>query len=220
MSDFDLVIFDCDGVLVDSERIANEIFAQIIFEECGLKFTQQQMFDTFVGRSMTQCMAIINQEFDCNLPANLAHRYDNDINNALQESVVAVNGIEQALQEIGIPYCVASSGSYEKMNITLKKSGLLPHFSGKLHSASEVARGKPHPDIYLYAARNMGFDDPSRCLVIEDSPTGVTGGVAAGMVVFGYAELMKEQKLQDAGAHFTFKDMGKLASYITDYKRR
>ncbi|MFT5445917.1 MAG: HAD superfamily hydrolase (TIGR01509 family) [Gammaproteobacteria bacterium] len=218
MAGFELVIFDCDGVLVDSERIANEVFAKILHEECGLSLSLQDMFDTFVGRSAAQCMEIIEQMYGREPPARLAQRYESEINAALRESVVAVEGVEQALAEIDLPCCVASSGSYAKMRTTLGKANLLERMEGKLFSTSDVTRGKPFADIYLHAASEMGCTDPRRCLVIEDSPVGVSGGVAAGMVVFGFAQLMREQLLIDAGAHRIFKNMENLVGEITAWK--
>ncbi len=103
------------------------------------------------------------------------------------------------------------------MNTTLGKTNLLPLFEGKLHSTSDVDRGKPYPDIYLHAAASMGVSDPGRCLVIEDSPLGVRGGVAAGMTVFGYCELMDESKLISAGAHRTFNNMAQLPDEIKKF---
>ncbi len=220
MNSFDLIIFDCDGVLVDSERIANQVFAKILKEECGLSYSLTDMFEMFVGRSMQQCMNIIEQQMGTTPPAGLETRYHQDINDVLAASVTAVQGIEQALAEISIPYCVASSGSHDKMRLTLGKTQLLKHFEGKLHSSSDVKRGKPYPDIYLHAAQNMGCRNPSRCLVIEDSPPGIEGGVAAGMVVFGFAELMDEQRLIQAGAHHTFSDMRRLTSEIFNYNHK
>jgi len=220
LNSFDLIIFDCDGVLVDSERVANQVLARILKEECGLSYSLAEMFETFVGRSMQQCMEIIEQQMGTTPPAGLKTRFKQDINNVLAASVTAVQGIEQALAEISIPYCVASSGSHHKMRLTLGKTQLLKHFEGKLHSSSDVKRGKPFPDIYLHAAQNMGYKDPSRCLVIEDSPPGIQGGVAAGMVVFGFAELMDEQRLIQAGAHHTFTDMRRLTDEISHYTHK
>ena len=102
--------------------------------------------------------------------------------------------------------------------MTLGCANLLGLMAGKLHSTADVARGKPLPEIYLHAARSMGVSDPSRCLVIEDSPIDVAGGVAAGMVVFGYAKLMPVQKLLKAGAHRTFTQMTNLASEIRAFE--
>ncbi len=215
--DFDLIIFDCDGVLVDSERIANTVFARVLEEECGLRFTLEQMFDRFVGRSQAQCLQIVEDLTGEVSPPGLWHRYKQEINLELANSVVAVNGIETVLQNIDIPYCVASSGSHDKMKTTLGKTGLAKYFNDNIFSSSEVAQGKPHPDIYLYAAESMGVLEPAHCLVIEDSPSGVKGAVAAGMTVFGYAELMKADKLLDAGAQLTFDRMGNLFSEIHGY---
>ena len=214
---FDLVIFDCDGVLVDSERVANEVFARALREVCGIEFTLEQMFDNFVGRSKAQCLARIEALLGRPPPDELERRYREDIDAALAATVEPVPGIERVLRELSLPSCVASSGSHEKMRLTLGKCGLYDHFAGKIFSTSEVARGKPHPDIYLHAAEVMGGFAPSRCLVIEDSPTGVTGAVAAGMTVFGYAELMPRSKLERAGAHRIFDDMNDLTTLIASH---
>ncbi len=213
----DLIIFDCYGVLVESERIANEVFAKVLEEECGLQFSLEQMFDRFVGRSQAPCLQIVEDLTGKPPPTGLADRYKREINLALENKVEAVAGIESVLQDIDLPYCVASSGSHDKMKTTLGKAGLAKYFNANIFSSSEVAQGKPHPDIYLYAAESMGVAEPARCLVIEDSPVGVRGAVAAGMTVFGYAELMKADKLRAAGAHLTFDKMGNLFSKIHGY---
>ena len=110
-------------------------------------------------------------------------------------------------------YCVASSGSHEKMQTTLGITGLLPRFQGKIYSVTEVARGKPFPDVFLYAAAKTGAI-PSECAVVEDTPTGVAAGVAAGMTVYGYCALTPQHRLQEAGAHYTFDSMSKLAQLL------
>jgi HAD superfamily hydrolase (TIGR01509 family) len=211
---FDLIIFDCDGVLVDSERVANEVFARVLEEVCGLRFTPDDMFDTFVGHSRAQCLRKIEAMIGEPPPPELDLRYQRDINDALEQAVQAIDGIETVLQTIPLPYCVASSGSHEKMRMTLGKTGLLGYVEGKLFSTSDIERGKPHPDIYLHAARSMGVDDPARCIVVEDSPIGVTGAVAAGMHVYGFAELMPAHRLREAGAHRVFTRMQDLPTLI------
>jgi len=212
---FDLIIFDCDGVLVDSERVANEVFARVLDEVCGLKFTLDDMFDTFVGHSRAQCLQKIEAMIGEPPPPELDLRYQRDIDNALKQTVQAIDGIETVLQTLKLPYCVASSGSHDKMKMTLGKTNLMQYVEGNIFSTSDVERGKPHPDIYLHAARTMGFDDPLRCAVIEDSPIGVTGAVAAGMRVFGFAELMPAKRLHEAGAHHVFSRMQDLPDLIT-----
>jgi HAD superfamily hydrolase (TIGR01509 family) len=214
---FELVIFDCDGVLVNSEKVANEVFAEVLLQVCGLKFTLDDMLDTFVGHSRAQCFDKIEAILGEPPPPELDQRYQDDINRALKDSVVAIEGIESVLRSLAIPYCVASSGSHDKMRLTLGKTGLIDLFEGNIFSTSEVERGKPHPDIYLHAAASMGEHQPERCLVIEDSPLGVTGAVAAGMNVFGFAELMPAHKLKASGAQLIFEHMHDLPDLIANH---
>lgn len=217
MRNFDLIIFDCDGVLVDSERIANEVFAEILNRECGLSLTLTDMFNIFVGNSSQQCMNILREMLGREPPAGLEDHYKNEINSALGARVTAVEGIEFVLQSLTVPFCVASSGSHEKMGTTLGKTGLLAHFKGSVFSTSDVARGKPFPDVFLHAAKEMGVADVRKCLVIEDSPLGVAGAAAAGMTVFGFSALMDEKKLLLAGAHHVFSRMADLPREIANY---
>ena len=126
MSDcFELVIFDCDGVLVNSEKVANEVFADVLLQVCGLEFTLEDMFDNFVGHSRLQCLQKIEAILGEPPPAELDQRYQEDINLALKDSVAAIEGIESVLTDLALPYCVASSGSHDKMKLTLGKTGLM-----------------------------------------------------------------------------------------------
>ena len=215
---FDLIIFDCDGVLVDSERVANEVFARVLEEVCGLEFTLEDMFDTFVGHSRLQCLEKIGAILGEPPPEELDRRYQEDINLALEASVEAIRGIDTVLEQLALPSCVASSGSHKKMRMTLGKTGLLDYFEGRIFSTSEVERGKPHPDIYLHAAARMGVTDPLRCLVVEDSPIGVSGAVAANMTVFGFSELMPANRLHASGAHRVFEKMSDLPELIANHR--
>lgn len=217
MNEFELIIFDCDGVLVDSERISNEVFAGILNEECGLSLSLADMFQIFVGHSSRQCMDILKSMLGKEPPERIEARYRHEIDLALGAKVTAVRGVETVLENSTIPFCVASSGSHEKMQMTLGKTGLLKYFKGVRFSVSDVKQGKPFPDVYLHAAEMMGVSDPRKCLVVEDSPLGVKGGVSAGMTVFGYAELMSAEKLVSAGAHRVFHDMSTLHREIKDY---
>ena len=218
MNDFELIIFDCDGVLVDSERIANGVFSKILNEEYGLSLSLSDTVELFLGRSCSQCMEIVKAKLGCEPSETLEKRYQLEINTALVNDVVAVKGIEEALEKISVPYCVASSGSYEKMHATLGKTKLISRFEDKLFSTSDVKNGKPSPDIYLYAAKIMGGIPANRCLVIEDSPLGIRGAVAAGMVAFGYSSLVKKERLIKAGAHHLFDDMSNLVHEILSYE--
>jgi HAD superfamily hydrolase (TIGR01509 family) len=210
---FALVIFDCDGVLVDSEPITNRIFAQML-NEFGIAISLEDMFERFVGRSMAQCLEIVTKMLGRPVPPHFVEEYHTRSASALRSELKAVPDIETVLAAMRMPYCVASSGSHEKMQITLGVTGLLPQFSGKMYSVTEVAQSKPFPDVFLYAARQQGVA-PAQCAVIEDTPTGVRAGVAAGMTVFGYCALTPKQRLIEAGAHHTFERMRDLPSMIS-----
>ena len=208
-----LVIFDCDGVLVDSEHISSRVLATMV-RELGLEVSTQQALETFVGRSMAQCCEMIAARLGRALPAGFESEYQTRAHAALASEVTAVAGVESALDALQIPYCVASNGNLEKMTTTLRASGLLAHFEGRLFSIADVARGKPAPDLFLHAARAFGVA-PSACAVIEDSQPGVVAGVAAAMTVFGYCAFTPAQRLIDAGAHCTFERMADLPRLLS-----
>lgn len=212
MPRFNLVIFDCDGVLVDSERITNRVFADML-NEIGLPVTIEDMFEQFVGKSMGQCLELMTSLLGAQPPEDFVDNFKRRTTSALLAQLAAVPGIESALDQIRLPYCVASSGDHDKMRTTLGITQLLPRFDGRLYSVTEVARAKPHPDVFLYAAEKQAVA-PSACVVIEDTPTGVKAGVAAGMTVYGYAALTPASRLLEAGAHLTFTDMACLPSLI------
>jgi HAD superfamily hydrolase (TIGR01509 family) len=195
---FDLVIFDCDGVLVDSELIANRIFAALL-NELGASVTLDTMFERFVGHSMADCLVIVEELLGRVPPADLVTTLRARTNAALAVELRAVDGVAAVLDSLAVPYCVASSGDHDKMRTTLGLTGLLPRFEGRLFSATEVARGKPAPDVFLYAAQRMGCA-PARAAVVEDTPIGVQGAIAAGMTVFGYAGHTPAERLRHAGA--------------------
>ncbi len=210
---FGLVIFDCDGVLVDSELITNRVFAQML-NELGLALSLEDMFERFVGRSMPQCLQIISQLLGREVPQRFVEEYQKRSETALRAELKAVADIETVLAALRIPFCVASSGTHEKMQTTLGITGLLPQFRGKMYSVTEVARSKPFPDVFLHAARLQGVPPPD-CAVVEDTPTGVKAGVAAGMTVFGYCALTPKHRLIDAGAHHTFERMRDLTGLLS-----
>ncbi len=205
---------------MDSERITTNVFSKILQEECGLIINTEKLLETFMGQSSEKCLSIIEDMLGYPPPSDLAINYQSAIRNALQESVTSIHGIEKVLTEINIPYCVASGGSHEKMKITLGKTDLLKYFEGRIFSTSDVSRAKPNPDIFLHAAKIMSNTNPKDCLVVEDSPLGVHAGVAAGMTVFAYSDLIEKQKLYDAGAHHVFFDMSDLTDEITSYEHK
>ncbi len=210
---FGLVIFDCDGVLVDSELITNRVFASML-NQLGLALSLEDMFERFVGRSMPQCLEVITELLGRPVPHQFVEEYQTRSAAALRAELKAVPDIGTVLAAIRMPYCVASSGTHEKMQTTLGITGLLPQFRGKMYSVTEVAQSKPFPDVFLHAARQQGVL-PGDCAVIEDTPTGVRAGVAAGMTVFGYCALTPKQRLIEAGAHHTFERMRDLPGLIS-----
>ena len=214
----DLVIFDCDGVLVDSEPIANETFATML-AGLGLQLTQAEMFEHFVGYSMTHCLRVVEQMLGRAPPSNFLEELQSRTYAAFRERLQPIDGIHYALDHLGVPFCVASSGDHDKMKTTLGITGLLPRFEGRLFSVTQVARGKPAPDIYLFAAERCGVR-PDRCVVVEDTPPGVRGAVAAGMTVFGYCAHTPMDKLVAAGAHHLVSDMRDVPDLVAELSPR
>jgi HAD superfamily hydrolase (TIGR01509 family) len=212
MRRLELVIFDCDGVLVDSELITNRVFAALL-AQLGLPVTLEFMFENFVGRSMQHCWDEVAAMLGREVPAHVRHEFQLRTTAALEAEVQAVQGIEAVLDSLQVPYCVASSGSHAKMATTLGATGLVARFADRIFSAADVARGKPAPDIFLHAASRCGVQ-PRDCAVIEDSPVGVVAGVAAGMTVYGYCARTLERRLLEAGAHYTFNNMAKLPALL------
>lgn len=209
---FDLVIFDCDGVVVDSERLTHHVFGAFI-RSLGAALTEAEMQDQFLGRSLQDCLAIVEKLTGRRAPAGALDGYRAERDRVLRESVTPVEGIREVLDNLAIPYCIASSGDHDKMRATLGATGLLPLFAGRLFSVTEVAQAKPAPDVFLYAARKMGAA-PERTVVIEDSVNGVTAGRAAGMTVYGFAGLFQPERLAAAGAHATFTRMSELPGLL------
>ena len=205
MNRFDLVIFDCDGVLVDSERITNQIFCTML-NEIGLAVTLDDMFERFVGHSMQQCIEIITELHGAPPPDSFVPQLRLRATVALKEYIQPIPGVAEALKALSIPYCVASSGEHQKIRLTLGATGLLGHFEGKIFSVADVQRPKPAPDVFLFAAERLGVY-PSRCAVVEDTPTGVRAAVAAGMYVFGFSANTPEHRLKEAGAHEVLSEM-------------
>lgn len=220
-SQFALVIFDCDGVLVDSEPILNRIFAETL-TEAGFSITSEEVTRRFMGKSLATCLEIIEATYGRPLPPNFAERCKAREIAAFQQELQPTVGIASALEQIPLPRCVASNSSHRHIQQVLKLTGLLHQFQGRLYSADEVDRPKPFPDVYLYAAEQMGTH-PQHCVVIEDSVTGVQAAFAAGMTVFGYAQrsdylngetALSHDALVAAGAQLVFDDMSQLPNLL------
>jgi HAD superfamily hydrolase (TIGR01509 family) len=210
-SRFDLIIFDCDGVVVDSERIVHAVFNEFIV---GLGMTlTPEINEQFLGRTLADVLRIVADATGRAVPEGALDGYRERRDRVLREQVRAVDGVREVLAALRVPYCIASSGDHDKMRATLGTTGLLPLFAGKLFSATEVPHGKPAPDVFLLAAQRMGAA-PARTAVIEDSINGVLAGRAAGMTVFGYADLIAADRLAAAGAQVTFTRMSELPALL------
>jgi HAD superfamily hydrolase (TIGR01509 family) len=209
---FDLVIFDCDGVLVDSERIAVRIDA-VVLARLGWKLTEPEIVERFVGRTEAYMVSEIERAIGRPLETGWDDEFVPLYREALEAELEPVDGVVEALDAISTPTCVASSSSHERLRFTLGLTGLLDRFDGRIFSAADVANGKPAPDLFLHAAAALGAD-PARCAVVEDSVYGVEAARAAGMRAFGYAGgLTPAERL--AGPRTTvFDDMRELPGLL------
>jgi len=183
-SRFDLIIFDCDGVLIDSEIISAEILISLV-SDLGISFDVAYVGRYFLGRSFPTVAETIRREFDVVLPADFEAAYRSALKETFKAELRPTPGIERVLATLSVPYCVATSSSPERACMSLDVAGLSGYFDRNVYTASEVPNGKPAPDLFLHAARKCGAD-PRRCLVVEDSPPGLEAGRAAGMEVWHY----------------------------------
>jgi HAD superfamily hydrolase (TIGR01509 family) len=212
MSRFDLVIWDCDGVLVDSERIAIRTESQIL-TELGWPLTEADVIELFVGRSSAYMQSVIEEHIG--RPVDWRGQFVRRLREASERELVPVEGVVAALDAIDIPGCVASSSSHEMLNFKLGLTALAQRFAGRIFSADDVAHGKPDPAVFLFAASSLGVA-PDRCAVIEDSVSGVDAGLAAGMTVFAFGGgVTSPQKLQRDGV-VIFDAMSQLPELLTD----
>jgi HAD superfamily hydrolase (TIGR01509 family) len=210
---FDLVIFDCDGVLVDSERLAVRTEAAIL-SGLGWPLTEADIVERFVGRSAAYMQGEIERHVGRSVDweAEFEVRY----RAVFTRELVPVSGVVGALDDIeqtGLATCVASSGSHEKIRFTLGLTGLLERFHGRIFSVDEVEHGKPAPDVFLHAAAEMGVA-PTRCAVVEDSVSGVTAALAAQMAVFAFAGGVTDARSLGIGRAVVFDNMRSLPSLL------
>ena len=216
-SKWDLAIFDCDGVLVDSEALTHESLVMAL-TELGVDIDIRKAMALFMGNTLAQSIAVIEGLLGAPLPDNFFPEWRELLYAHLRAAPVkAVPGVTELIDALDIPYCVVSNGPVRKMQTTLGVTGLLDRFEGRIYSSESGLPGKPAPDLFLAAARD--FDaDPRRTFVIEDSPKGVTGAVAAGMQAFGFAaaEYIDAAELANAGAT-VFNDMRALPGLLKVY---
>jgi HAD superfamily hydrolase (TIGR01509 family) len=206
------VIFDCDGVLVDTERISNTVLAGLL-TQAGLPTTFEYCMREYRGRSMSSVLTLAAERHGAPLPADITERYYAEVEVVFAHELQPVPGVIDALDRITLPSCVASSGPHHKMAVTLRRTGLWERFEGRIFSATEVQHGKPAPDLFLHAARAMGFD-PAQTAVVEDSVPGIEAACAAGMRALAFARDTDAGRLAAAGGE-PFADMAELPGLLT-----
>ncbi|MFJ9691756.1 HAD family hydrolase [Kitasatospora sp. NPDC101183] len=212
----DLVIFDCDGVLVDSEVIAVRVVARLT-AELGWPLSEAEVVERFVGRSEAANHAMVAERFGEAAATLFDERFRALHAEAVDAGLTPVDGLPEALDALALPTCVASSGTHAKMRHTLGRTGLYGRFEGRIFSATEVGRGKPAPDLFLHAAKAMGVD-PAACLVVEDSGPGVLAARAAGMRALGYAGGVTAAERLAGPDTVVFHDMRQLPALIAAYQ--
>ncbi|MDQ1068574.1 HAD family hydrolase [Streptomyces canus] len=211
---YDLVIFDNDGVLVDSEPISNRHLAAYL-TELGHPTSYEDSIRDYMGSAMHRIHDLVLEQTGRRLPEDFDYVFHARVFTAFERELQPVAGVAGVLEKLaadGVPYCVASSGSHERIRVGHRATGLDRWFADeRIFSSQDVGRGKPAPDLFLYAAERMGVE-PGRCVVIEDSPLGVQAAVAAGMDVYGFTAMTPAAKLE--GATQLFSDMGSLADLL------
>ncbi|GHK00230.1 HAD family hydrolase [Streptomyces sp. NPDC003753] len=211
---YDLVIFDNDGVLVDSEPISNRLLAAYL-TELGHPTTYEDSIRDYMGSAMHRIHDLVLQRTGERLPDDFDDVFHARVFAAFERELEPVADVENVLEKLtadGVPFCVASSGSHDRIRVGHRTTGLDRWFDdGRVFSSQDVGRGKPAPDLFLYAAERMGVA-PQRCVVVEDSPLGVQAAVAAGMDVYGFTAMTPADRL--AGATQLFASMGELADLL------
>lgn len=210
MYKYKCVIFDCDGVLVDSEPISNGMLV-IMANELGLNIDLDYAYAHFKGNSLKNCIFKINELLGKPGPDNFEEEFRRRSFEAFQNEIQPVAGIKDVLDQLDIPFCVASSGPVHKIKLNLELTGLLDYFEGKIFSCYTIGKWKPKPDVFLWAAETMRFS-VKECVVIEDSKLGVQAGKSGGFDVYGYAAHDYHNEL--AQANLTFSSMDELISLL------
>ncbi|HEV7950404.1 MAG TPA: HAD family hydrolase [Glaciihabitans sp.] len=214
----DLVIFDCDGVLVDSEILAMDVDRRIL-AEFGWHLSADEVLERFLGKSSSSFATQLEEHLGYSIPTDWETKYTPWFYEVFESSLQSVAGIEKALDSITSQTCVASSGTHERIQKTLGLTNLLPRFEGRIFSATEVKNGKPAPDIFLHAASRMGVE-PERCVVIEDSKYGAQAARDAGMHAFGYAGGLTPADWLHAEGATVFTSMDDLPELLRSYTPR
>ncbi len=223
MNNFQAILWDCDGCLIDSEWIACGHAASVL-TEAGYKISTDDYVRRFAGQISDHIYQTIQNEIGYDIRSKIdeeAKKQERD--RTFREKLLAIQGVPELINQLSLPMAIASGSSFERLALTLKITDLYDQFVPHIYSSSLVENGKPAPDIYLYAAKQLNVW-PELCLVIEDSENGVRSGKSAGMTVFGFTggthivdKKMHRQTLSDLGADWVFDDMQELASRLMEY---
>lgn len=214
---FDLIIFDCDGVLIDSEILSNRAEVELL-KSFGIEFELNDYMAQFVGKSTKDVLNSIEASHSVRLTEDFRKVAGEKVYEVFKKELKPITGIFELLDSIDKPKCIGSSSSLNRLEMTLTTTGLFDLFAPHIFSAEQVNRGKPAPDLFLFAAENMKTN-PNRCIVIEDSPHGVRAGVDAGMTVLGFiggSHIQPEHdlKLTKEGAIEVFSTMGEISVWL------
>lgn len=214
-----LIIFDCDGVLVNTEPIVQQVLADWITKH-GWPMTADECARTVKGSHIAQIQTRVEERTGKSYPdfiegyrAAMFEAFESGV-----DEIPSAGAVLRTLRDAGIPFCIASNGPHVKMNVTMKSAGLLGHFGGTLDpnqvfSADDVGEPKPSPKLFLHAAQRMGFE-PSNCVVIDDSHQGVEAAIAAGMTIIGYEDMTPAAKLREAGAETVMSSLDELPALL------
>jgi HAD superfamily hydrolase (TIGR01509 family) len=209
----DLVIFDCDGVLVDSEPLANQVYVQML-AEYGFQVNTEEYLHKYSGAAIIHRLESTSKQLNWMPPSDFYPVFNSRLSVLTKQHLKPVPGIYELLDSLTTPVCIASNGSRSEVILRLKIADLAKYFGENIFSGVDLPNPKPAPDVYLAAADSFNIS-PSRCVVVEDSVLGVTAGVRAGMKVYGYAACTSAERLKEAGA-IPFMDMYELKSILSE----
>ncbi len=197
------IIFDCDGVLVDSEAISTQVLVDMA-ESVGVSLQMEIVINEFSGRSLKSIFEYIEERSNRKLPESFEYDFRALTFEAFKNDLKPIDGVHELLGRLNVPYCVASSGPLNKIKLNLTATKLIDHFDGRIFSSYEIQSWKPDPGIYLHAAKEMGFS-PHESVVIEDSVFGVQAAKAGGFDVFGLANENNRELLEQEGVSIFYE---------------
>jgi HAD superfamily hydrolase (TIGR01509 family) len=206
------IIFDCDGVLVDSEAISSGVLTEMA-KELGIKISHDEALENFTGSSLQYSLKYIENKFGQALPSDFELEFRQKSYEQFALNLKPINGIHEVIQSLTIPFCVASSGPREKIIRNLTTANLIQYFEGNLFSSYDIQSWKPEPDIFLHAAKTMGFE-VGECLIIEDSCTGIQAAKSGGFDVIAFVNDGNTQRFQNENISicFSMKELHNLLS--------